>query len=415
MAGRRSGALATMDEGHMKKLTLRDIDIENKRVLMRVDFNVPFSGKGEIADDTRIRAALPSIRYVLGKGGALILISHLGRPEGKVEKKYSLACCATRLSEILGKPVGFAPDCVGKEVEERVHQMKAGEVLLLENLRFHPGEENPEKEKGFTESLAKLGDVYVNDAFGTAHRAHASTALIASFFPGKAAAGFLMEKEVAELGKLLEHPKRPFYAIIGGAKVSTKAGVMQNLLSRVDGLFIGGAMAYTFLKGRGMPIGDSLFEEKESAVAANILKEASIKKIPCRLPVDLVIADAFDRDAKKQTISVKEGVPQGWQGMGIGPKTVEEWVKELDKAATIFWNGPLSVFEMPRFAEGTFAIARHLAELKANVVVGGGDSLAAIEQLGLGKKFTHLSTGGGASLEFLEFGHLPGIDALSNK
>lgn len=399
----------------MKKLTLRDIDVKNKRVLMRVDFNVPLSEKGEIADDSRIRAALPSIRYVLEGGGALVLMSHLGRPEGKVEKKYSLACCAKRLSEMLGRPVPLAHDCVGEETERMAKKMKMGEVLLLENLRFHEGEEHPEKEKGFTERLANLGDVYVNDAFGTAHRSHASTALIASFFQGRAAEGFLMEKEVATLGKLLENPKRPFYAILGGAKVSTKAGVIRNLLSRLDGLFIGGAMAYTFLKGQGMPIGDSLYDEKESLVAADILKEAALQKIPCWLPIDLVIADGFDKEAKKQEVSVKEGIADGWQGMGIGPKTVERWCKELKKAATIFWNGPLSVFEMPQFAEGTFAIARQLAQLPATVIVGGGDSLAAIGQLGLEEKFAHLSTGGGASLEFLEFGHLPGVDALTNK
>ena len=287
--------------------------------------------------------------------------------------------------------------------------------MLLENLRFHPGEEKPASEQGFVEGLAKLGDVYVNDAFGTAHRKHASTALIASFFPGKAAAGFLMEKEVSMLKDLLEHPKKPFYAIIGGAKVSTKAGAIKNLLGRIDGLFIGGAMAYTFLKAQGLSIGDSFFEESEVKPAQEILTECEKKKIPCHLPIDLVIADAFSNEATRQIVNVEKGVPNGWQGMGIGPKTVDQWSSELKKGATIFWNGPLSVFEMPRFSDGTFAIAKCLAHLPATVVVGGGDSIAAIEKQGLKKYFSHLSTGGGASLEFLEFGHLPGIDALSNK
>jgi phosphoglycerate kinase len=399
----------------MEKLTLRDIHVKNKRVLMRVDFNVPLLEGGEISDDSRIRAALPSIRYVLEGGGSLVLMSHLGRPDGKVEEKYSLAPCAKRLGELLGRVVKMAPDCVGGEVEKIVKGMKVGDVLLLENLRFHIGEEHPEKERGFVEELAKLGDVYVNDAFGTAHRAHASTALIASFFQGKAAEGFLMEKEVTILGNLLENPKRPFYAIVGGAKVSTKAGVIRNLLSRLDGLFIGGGMAYTFLKAQGMKIGNSLCDEKEKIVAAEILEEAALKNIPCWLPIDLVIADKFEKEAKKKVVSVKEGITDGWQGMGIGPETVEMWSKELKMAATIFWNGPLSVFEMPRFAEGTFEIAKRLAHSPATVIVGGGDSIAAIEQQGLGEQFAHLSTGGGAALEFLEFGRLPGIDALSNK
>lgn len=399
----------------MQKLSLSDLDVKHKRVLMRVDFNVPLSESGEISDDSRIRAALPSIQYVLEKEGKLILMSHLGRPEGQVNEKYSLLPCAKRLSELLKKPVKMAKDCVGADVENMAQSLKSGEVLLLENLRFHPGEEKPEKEKDFTKNLAKLGDLYVNDAFGTAHRAHASTALIASFFPEKAAAGFLMQKEVSMLSALLEHPEKPFYAIIGGAKVSTKAGAIKNLLGRIDGLFIGGGMAYTFLKTQGVSIGASLYEEKESFIAKEILEICKQKKISCHLPSDLVIADAFSNDAKSQAIDIKDGIPDGWQGMGIGPKTVQEWSRALSKASTIFWNGPLSVFEMPHFAKGTFAIADFLAHLQASVIVGGGDSIAAIEKQGLEKHFTHLSTGGGASLEFLEFGHLPGIDALSNK
>jgi len=309
----------------------------------------------------------------------------------------------------------MAPDCVGPEVEKMANELRTEQVMLLENLRFHPGEEKPESEKGFVEHLAKLGVVYVNDAFATAHRSHASTAKIASFFPNKAAAGFLMEKEISMLSNLLENPKRPFYAIIGGAKISTKAGAIKNLLTHIDGLFIGGAMAYTFLKANQVQIGDSLFEKSELAPAQEILAECKKKQIPCHLPEDLVIADAFSNEANRRVVSVDDGVSDGWQGMGIGPKTSAEWAKLLKKAATIFWNGPLSVFEMPRFADGTFAIAESLSHLISTIVVGGGDSIAAIEKQGIKKNFTHLSTGGGASLEFLEYGSLPGIEALSNK
>ena len=288
----------------MEKLTLRDLDLQGKRVLMRVDFNVPLSKDGKIADDSRIEASLPSIRYVLKQGGRLILMSHLGRPDGKADPKCSLSICAKRLSELLGENVKMAPESVGPEVEKMALELKSGEVMLLENLRFHPGEEKPESEKGFVEGLAKLGQVYVNDAFGTAHRAHASTAKIASFFPGKAAAGFLMEKEVSMLGNLLQHPKKPFYAIIGGSKVSTKIGAIKNLLSRIDALFIGGGMAYTFLKAQGFRIGDSLCEEGEVKLAQQILAECKKKKIPCHLPIDLVIADAFSNEAARQIVDV---------------------------------------------------------------------------------------------------------------
>lgn len=369
---------------------------------MRVDFNVPLE-KGKITDDSRIQGALPSIEYILKNGGSVILMSHLGRPKGK-ELDLTLAPCAKRLSELLKKPVQMAPDCVGPEVEKMASQLQPGQILLLENLRFHPGEENPEKEAGFVQKLAKLGDCYVNDAFGTAHRAHASTAEIAKFFPGKAAMGFLMEKEVDALSPLLKKPERPFFAIVGGAKISTKIGVMKKLLELVDALFIGGGMTYTFLKAQGIPIGDSLNEEAE------VIRSPKI-----HLPVDLVIADAFSNDAHRKIISVKEGIPAGWQGMDIGPQTLQKWAEELKPASTLFWNGPVGVFEMPHFAEGTRGIAEILAKAHAKTIVGGGDSVAAVQQMGLGKKMTHLSTGGGASLEFLEFGHLPGIDALTDK
>ena len=399
----------------MEKLALRDLNVQNKRVLMRVDFNVPLKDDGEISDDSRILAALLSIRYVLDHGGSLILMSHLGRPVGAPNKKYSLAPCKTRLEQLLERPVLWAPDCIGPIAEKMAEDLKPGQILFLENLRFHEGEEHPEKDPSFASSLAKLGDVYVNDAFGTAHRAHSSTALIASFFPHGAAAGLLMEKEINALGRLLKHPKRPFYAIIGGAKVSTKAGVIEHLLDLADALFIGGAMAYTFLKTQGMSIGSSFYDEKEGPTAASILQQAAQKNTPCYLPVDLVIADAFSNEAHTQIISIDQGIPDGWQGMGIGPRTVETWSVLLKKAKTVFWNGPLGVFEMPKFAQGTRSIATALAHSSSTVVVGGGDSVAAIQQMGLGKQFAHLSTGGGASLEFLELGHLPGIDSLSNK
>lgn len=390
----------------MSKMKLQDLSLKGKRVLMRVDFNVPME-KGKITDDSRIKAALPSIKYILNQGASLILMSHLGRPKDKPEAEFSLAPCAKRLSEILKKPVAMAKDCIGPEVEKMVGHLQSGQVLLLENLRFHPGEENPDENPDFVKQLASFGDCYVNDAFGTAHRAHASTAEIAKYFPNCSAMGFLIEKEIKELSPLLSQPKRPFYAIIGGAKISTKIGVIKQLLKRIDLLFIGGGMVYTFLKADGIAIGNSICEDPA--------KVLDIPKERLRFPLDLVITDAFSNEAHQKTITLKEGIPAGWQGMDIGPKTIAEWSKELQKGATVFWNGPLGVFEMPNFAKGTRAIAESLAKSKAKTIVGGGDSVAAIEQMGLTNQFAHLSTGGGASLEFLEFGHLPGIDALSNK
>ncbi len=387
---------------------LRELELKGKRVLLRVDFNVPLDKEGHITDDSRIRASLPSIQYILKSGASLVLMSHLGRPEG-VDPKLTLAPCAKRLSEYLGIPVLMAPDCVGPVVEKMAASMKAGQVLMLENLRFHEGEEYPEKDLGFVSSLSRLGDVYVNDAFGSAHRAHASTALIAKYFPGQAAAGFLMEDEIKHLMFLLGNPPRPFHAIIGGAKISTKAGVIHHLLDRVDALYIGGAMAFTFLKAQGLRVGDSLVEDSEIKTAKEILSKAK----NLYLPVDLVVADAFSEESNKKIVSVKEGFLSPWRGMDIGPKTLQDWPASLKKAATVFWNGPLGVFEMPSFAKGTRSIAEVLAKSHAHVTIGGGDSVAAIQQMGLGNQFAHLSTGGGASLEFLEYGHLPGIDALS--
>jgi phosphoglycerate kinase len=396
----------------MAKLQLQDLDLKGKKVLMRVDFNVPLNKDGSIADDTRIRESLPSIHHILKVGGSVILMSHLGRPKGEPDPQFSLDSCAKALSKLLGQPVVMADDCIGEKVERMARDLKPGQVLLLENLRFHPAEEKPILDPSFARKLASLGDVFVNDAFGTAHRSHSSTVAIASHFPGKSAAGFLMLKEIRSLATLL-NPKHPFYAIIGGAKISTKMGVLKSLLSKADGIFIGGGMAFTFYRAQGLKIGNSIYEEDQIPLAAEFLKECSEKKISCWLPKDLVIADAFRDDAQCKTISAAQGIPDGWQGMDIGPRTLQAWDKALQDGATIFWNGPLGVFEFPRFAKGTEQIARVLSSLNATTVVGGGDSVAAINRLGLASSLTHVSTGGGASLEFIEYGHLPGIDALS--
>jgi phosphoglycerate kinase len=338
-------------------------------------------------------------------------MSHLGRPKG-IDPKYTLLPCAHRLAELLQRPVQFASDCIGPDAKAKASALKPGEILLLENLRFYPGEEEPEKDPAFASALAKFGDVYVNDAFGTAHRAHTSTALLAKFFPQRAATGFLMQKEIEALTPLAQQPERPFYAIIGGAKVSTKIGLIQSLLKSVDGLFLGGGMIFTFLKAQGFEIGDSLFESEQLQTAKDILKKGSEK---IHFPSDIVIADAFSNDAHRRSIKLGDPIPPGWQGLDIGPKTIQEWSIPLSKAATVFWNGPVGVFEMPHFANGTLGIAKILAHSKAKAIVGGGDSISAIEKSGLANLFFHLSTGGGAAIEYLEFGHLPGIDALSEK
>ncbi|HSX03815.1 MAG TPA: phosphoglycerate kinase [Rhabdochlamydiaceae bacterium] len=398
----------------MKKLTLNALPVKGKKVLVRVDFNVPLNKDGTISDDTRIKASLPTIQYILKEGGSAILMSHLGRPEGEKEPKYSLAPCAKRLSELLKKEVHFAPDCVGHKVEKIAKELKPGEVLLLENLRFHAAEEKPEKDPSFAKNLAKLGDVYVDDAFGTAHRAHSSTVTITNYFPKTSAAGFLLEKEIEFLGAAFSHPKHPFYAIIGGAKISTKMGVLESLLSKVDALFIGGGMAYTFFKAEEISIGDSIHEDDLLKKASAFLKKAAEKKVAVYLPTDLVIANRFDNQAESKIISINEGIPKGWQGMDIGPQTLKEWTSKIEQAKMIFWNGPLGVFEFSHFAGGTNEMAKALASLKAITIVGGGDSLAAVSHLNLLDRFTHISTGGGATLEYIEFGHLPGIDALTN-
>ena len=390
----------------MSKISLKDLDVKGKKVLMRVDFNVPLSD-GKITDDTRLRESLPSIQYILKNGGSVILMSHLGRPKGKKDPQFSLKPCSDALAKLLNHPVQFATDCIGPEVEKKAQQLKPGDVLLLENLRFYSAEEEPEEDPSFAEKLSHLGDVYVNDAFGTAHRTHSSTATIAKYFPAKAAVGFLMQKEIYVLTSILQHPKRPFFAIIGGAKISSKMGVLKALLSKVDKLFVGGGMAYTFFKAEGIAIGNSLCEEELVSSVKPLLDKVI-------LPVDVVIANAFSNDAQHKTIAASAGIPDGWQGVDIGPKTARMWGEAFQKAATIFWNGPVGVFEMPNFAKGTAEIAKSLAASHAKRIVGGGDSVAAIQKLKLADGFTHLSTGGGASLEFIEYGRLPGIDALSD-
>ncbi len=396
----------------MAKLKLQDLDLRNKKVLMRVDFNVPLNNDGSIADDTRIQESLPSIRSILKAGGSVILMSHLGRPKAR-DSKFSLASCAKALSQLLGISVLMTDDCLGEKVEKITRDLKPGQVVLLENLRFYPAEEKPSLDPSFAKKLAALGEIYVNDAFGAAHRSHSSTATIAQYFPGKAAAGLLMQKEIDSLSSLL-NPQRPFYAIIGGAKISTKMGVLKSLISKADGIFIGGGMTFTFFLAQNIKIGNSIHEDDQIPAAVEFLKTCGEKKVPYWLPKDLIIADAFRDDAKTQCIPSSQGIPHGWQGMDIGPQTLKEWKKALQKAAVIFWNGPLGVFEFPHFAKGTEEIAKIISSLNAITVVGGGDSVSAINKCGLGSSFSHLSTGGGASLEFIEYGHLPGIDALSD-
>jgi phosphoglycerate kinase len=397
----------------MNKQTIRDIDATGKRIVMRVDFNVPLDAEQRITDDTRIRAALPSIQYLLDHGAAVILMSHLGRPDGKVVDKMSLRPVAYRLSQLLGRPVLMATDSIGPEVQAQARSLQPGQVLLLENLRFHKEEEKNEPE--FARQLASSGDIYVNDAFGTAHRAHASTEGVTKYLPGMA--GFLMEREINFLGSALEHPKRPFAAIIGGAKVSDKIAVLARLINMVDTLLIGGGMANTFLKAEGYEIGDSLFEEGKLDVARDLLTNARQRDLKLMLPIDVVIADRFAADANARIVSIKD-VPAGWRILDIGPETIRAFDQALADAQTIVWNGTLGVAEMPAFAKGTDAIIDMLAQRSAagaTTIIGGGDSAAAVEQAHAADKMTHVSTGGGASLEFLEGRVLPGVAALQDK
>jgi phosphoglycerate kinase len=396
-----------------RKLGLNDLDVKGRRVLMRVDFNVPQDDAGKITDDQRIRAALPSIEAVLKKGGSLVLMSHLGRPKGKPDPKFSLAPCAARLSELLKKPVRLLPDCIGPQVARSCAALKPGEVVLLENLRFHAEEQ--EGDAAFAAQVAALGDLYVNDAFGTCHRPDASMVAVPQAM-GRAAAGFLVEKEIEFLSRALESPEHPYWAILGGAKVSDKISVIKKLLGNADGFLIGGAMAYAFLKANGKNVGKSKLEKTEGvdpvAVARQALDEAAKKKIPILLPVDHVVVREFKEDATAMT--VKDEIPDGLMGVDIGPETVELYCRKIAGAKMVVWNGPMGVFEMESFAAGTLAVAEALAKSHAVTIVGGGDTAAAVEKFGLAEKMRHVSTGGGASLEFLEGKELPGIAVLTD-
>ena len=390
----------------MDKKTVKDIDLKGKRVIMRVDFNVPMD-KGVVTDDKRIKAALPTIKYVLEQGASLMLMSHLGRPKGGPDAEFSLKAAADVLAGLLGKPVAMAPDCVGPEVQKLAAALKPGDVLMLENTRFHAGEEKNDLE--LAKQMAALGDVYVNDAFGSAHRAHSSTEGIARFLP--AVSGFLMEQELEYLGRAVSNPEHPYIAILGGAKISDKILVVETLLSKCDKLIIGGGMANTFLAAQGLNMQDSLVETASLETAKAILSRVADKLV---LPVDAVVADKFDAEANSQVVDVDK-IPAGWRMLDVGPKTLELYKQTLAGAKLIVWNGPVGVFEFPKFAEGTFALAKMLAVSGATTVIGGGDSASAVKKAGVAKQMTHVSTGGGASLEFLEGRELPGVAALNNK
>ena len=390
----------------MNKKTVRDIDLKGKRVLMRVDFNVPMA-EGKVTDDKRIRASLPTIQYVLEQGASLILMSHLGRPKGGPSPEFSLKAASETLAALLGKPVQMAPDCIGAEVAKLAAALQPGEVLMLENTRFHAGEEKNDLE--LAKALGSLGEVYVNDAFGSAHRAHSSTEGVSRFLP--AVSGFLMEQELEYLGRATSSPEHPYIAILGGAKISDKIAVVENLLAKCDRLIIGGGMANTFLAAKGHAMQDSLVEAASVDTAKAIMAKAGDRLL---LPVDAVIADKFEAEANSKVVAV-DAVPAGWRIMDIGPRSIEACKTALQGARLVVWNGPMGVFEMPKFAEGTFAIARLLASSGATTVIGGGDSASAVKKAGVAKQMTHVSTGGGASLEFLEGKELPGVAALLDK
>ncbi|HQL35989.1 MAG TPA: phosphoglycerate kinase [Bacillota bacterium] len=394
----------------MNKKSIQEIDVDGKKVLVRVDFNVPLDENGTITDDRRIREALPTIRYLREHNAKVILMSHLGRPKGKFNMKYSLKPVAERLSEKLGAEVRLAGDVIGDAVQAMTESLKEGDVMLLENVRFY--EEEEKNDKGFSKKLASLGDIYVNDAFGTAHRAHATTAGIAEYLPS--AVGFLIKKELDIMGKALTAPERPFVAILGGAKVSDKIGVIENMMDKVDTLLIGGGMAYTFFGAMGYEIGKSIFEADKAELAGELLKKAETKGVKLLLPVDTVVASEFSNDAPKKTVPVAM-IPKDMMGMDIGEDTRKIFSEIVKNARTVIWNGPMGVFEMPNFAKGTFELAKAMAECTGTTIIGGGDSAAAVEQLGFADKMTHISTGGGASLEFIEGKVLPGIEAIENK
>ena len=394
----------------MKK-TVKDVDVRSKRVLVRVDYNVPLDANGNVSDDKRITASLPTINYLLEQGARIILCSHLGRPKGEVKKEFSLAPVAKRLKELLPNVnIYFASDCIGEEAERKAAALKDGEILLLENLRFHKEEEKNDPE--FAKKLASLAEIYVSDAFGTVHRAHASTAGVAAYLP--AVAGFLIGKELSMMGGALENPERPFVAILGGAKVADKIGVITNLLNKCDTLLIGGGMAYTFFKAMGYEIGDSLLDAESIDLAKQLMETAKEKGVKLLLPVDTVVAKAFAADAEHMTVA-SNAIPAGWQGLDIGEKTRELFAAEIKNAKTVIWNGPMGVFEFPEFAKGTEAVAKACAECGGTTIIGGGDSASAVKKLGYADKMTHISTGGGASLEFLEGKVLPGVAALNDK
>jgi phosphoglycerate kinase len=398
----------------MQKLTIDDLELKDKKILVRVDFNVPLDEKKEVADDKRIVESLPTIKKILQDGGKAVLMSHLGRPKGKKVPEMSLAPVAKRLEKLLGKPVKFVNDCIGPDVERAVAQLKSGECILLENLRFYPEEEKNDPE--FAKKLAGWGEIYVNDAFGTAHRAHASTEGVTKYFK-QCAAGYLMQKELKYLGMALANPQRPFVAILGGAKISGKIDVISNLMDKVDTFLIGGGMAFTFYKAMGKEIGKSLLEPDKIDLAKDILKKVDERKVNFKLPEDFVVAPEVKEEAPSKIVD-KDSIPQEWSGVDIGPKTLEQFARELDNAKTVVWNGPMGVFEVKKFAEGTVKIAEKLAEISdrgATTIVGGGDSAAAVAKAGLDKRLSHISTGGGASLEFLEGKTLPGVAALTDK
>ncbi len=393
----------------MQKKTIRDIDAHGKRVFLRVDFNVPLD-QGRVMDDRRIRESLPTLNALREQDARIIVASHLDRPKGQVEEALRLNPIATRLGELLGVPVRKVDDCVGPVVEAAVAAMRDRDVLMLENLRFHAGEEANDEQ--FARALAALADIYVNDAFGTAHRAHASTVGIARYLP--AVAGLLMEKELTYLSQALENPARPFVAILGGKKVSDKIGVIKNLLTKANALLVGGAMSYTFLRAQGLDVGNSLWEEDKLDLAQSLLEEAKRRGVDFELPVDVAVADRFAADARRQVVSVR-AIPSGWMGLDIGPQTAAAFARVITSAKTVLWNGPMGVAEFPAFASGTRAIALAMAESKGVTIVGGGDTAAAIEQMGLAERITHISTGGGATLEFMEGKELPGVAVLNDK
>lgn len=394
----------------MNKKTVRDIDLKNKKVLVRCDFNVPMDENRNITDNRRIVAALPTIKYLLEQNCKIVLCSHLGRPKGEFKEEFSLKPVAKELSRLLGKDVIMANDLIGPDAKNKAENLKNGEIMLLENVRFH--REETDNDPNFSKELASFGEIFVNDAFGTAHRAHASTEGVTKYLP--AVSGFLIEKELKFLGEALNNPERPFVAILGGAKVSDKIGVIDSLLEKVDTLMIGGGMAYTFFKAQGYEVGNSLCEPDKCDLALKLMEKAKEKNVKFMLPIDTKIGKEFKPDTESKTVGWKE-IPEGWEGFDIGEKTIEMFKEELKNAKTVIWNGPLGLFEFDQFAIGTNEIAKDLATLNATTIIGGGDSAAAVEKAGLGDKMTHISTGGGASLEFLEGKKLPGIEALMDK